>query len=82
MKTDTELLERKTTSLKPKTVRPPFWTRAWNAYQYKKRTDQSFFATVVAMQVLVVVLFLLAITAVVVKKSSLGNVGSTTLFKR
>lgn len=63
-------------------IKPSFWKRFRDGYRYKMRTDQSFFATVVALQIVSIILFLLVVGFVIVNKSHFGSPGTSRFFKK
>jgi hypothetical protein len=65
----------------PLKSRTNFLKRFWNAYQYKKHTDQSFLATVVAFQVTFILIFFLTVALLVVEKSHWGSADASIFFK-
>lgn len=65
--------QRKNTELK--NIQPGLWTRFWAAYRAKIHSDQTFHATMIAIQVAVVVLFVVGVIVFVVQESKMNSLG-------
>jgi uncharacterized membrane protein len=65
--------------VKRKVAGPGLWERISTAYRIKKYSNQTFYATIVALQVLVLALVVLGVVLLALKESKMNSVGLSLL---
>lgn len=65
--------------VKRKAAGPGLWERISTAYRIKKYTNQTFHATIVALQVLVLALVVVGVVLLALKESKMNSVGLSLL---
>lgn len=79
MNEGTDEFGNQNTIVKPKVNAPGLWERISTAYRIKKYSNQTFYATVVALQVVVIGLLVLGVVLLALKESRMNSVGLSLL---